>query len=417
MRKMKSSEVEWIGEIPNDWQIIRLRFLCSIQTGNMDTQNNNPEGKYPFYVRSPIVERSSDYTFDNEAVLMAGDGVGAGKVFHYVNGKYGCHQRVYSMSNFIDIKGKFLYYYLLENFYKKMDESNAKATVDSVRMPMLKDFPITLPSINIQRKIVNYLDNKCYQIDNTVALYKKSLDKLISYKQSVINEKVSKGLNSDAKFKLTGLKWLPSIPNEWSTIKLKYAALLKGRIGWQGLKSDEYIDEGAYLITGTDFYDGKINWDTCVHISKERYYEAPEIHIKEGDLLITKDGTIGKVAIVRNCPKEVSLNSGILLIRNEKTYKYINKYLYYVLLSDEFWIWYESGLSGNSTIRHLYQEQFYNFEFSFPPLDEQQEIADYLDDFCIKIDKAITKKQSIIDKLIAYKKSLVYEVITGKKEV
>ena len=145
MREMKDSGVKWIGEIPNDWKQRRLRFLCNIQTGNMDTQNNNPDGIYPFYVRSPIVEHSDSYTFDNEAVLMAGDGVGAGKVFHYVNGKYGCHQRVYSMSDFWEIEGKYLYYYLLENFYKKIDENNAKSTVDSVRLPMIKDFIVVFP--------------------------------------------------------------------------------------------------------------------------------------------------------------------------------------------------------------------------------------------------------------------------------
>lgn len=87
MRQMKDSGVEWIGEIPQDWNIIRLRFLCEIKTGNQDTQDRNPDGKYPFYVRSPIVEKCDNYSFDGSAILMAGDGVGAGKVFHIVDGK------------------------------------------------------------------------------------------------------------------------------------------------------------------------------------------------------------------------------------------------------------------------------------------------------------------------------------------
>ena len=109
---MKDSGVEWLGNIPEHWNLIRLRYLCRITTGNQDTQDRDPNGTYPFYVRSNTVERTNKYTFDNEAVLMAGDGVGAGKIFHYVKGKYGCHQRVYSLYNLKDVHGQFLYYYL-----------------------------------------------------------------------------------------------------------------------------------------------------------------------------------------------------------------------------------------------------------------------------------------------------------------
>ena len=168
MRKMKDSGVKWIGEIPEEWMVYRLRFMCNIQTGNMDTQDNDPDGEYPFYVRSSIVEKSNKFTFDNEAVLMAGDGVGAGKVFHYVKGKYGCHQRVYSLNTFSGIDGRYLYYYLKENFYKIIEEGSAKSTVDSVRMPMIKDFPISLPGLDVQKGIAKYLDSKCARIDSMI---------------------------------------------------------------------------------------------------------------------------------------------------------------------------------------------------------------------------------------------------------
>ena len=184
---------------------------------------------------------------------------------------------------------------------------------------------------------------------------------------------------SDYIYKDSGVAWIGKIPEHWDTIKIKYTSWLKGRIGWQGLTSDEYQDEGAYLITGTDFSEGRINWETCVHISEERFAEDEDIHIKEGDLLITKDGTIGKVAVAKDCPAEVSLNSGVMLIRNTGNFKYYDQYLYYTLLSDEFWNWYEMSQTGASTIRHLYQEQFYNFEFAFPPMEEQIQIAAYLD--------------------------------------
>lgn len=126
--------------------------------------------------------------------------------------------------------------------------------------------------------------------------------------------------------KTSGIDWIGEIPCSWNIKRIKYLAQLKGRIGWQGLTSDEYTDVGPFLITGVDFSDGSINWESCVHITEERWAEAPEIHIKNGDLLITKDGTVGKVAIVENLQGKASLNSGVLLIKASDGYN--KKFLY-----------------------------------------------------------------------------------------
>lgn len=417
-RKMKNSGIDWIGEIPQNAKIMQFRYIADISTGDMDTQNRDDEGIYPFYVRSPKIERSNSFSFDDiEAILMAGDGVGAGRVFHYVQGKYGCHQRVYRMNNFRYVNSKFMKYYLQTLFPMVMDYGSAKSTVDSVRLPMLKSFWVVIFDESVQAKIVDFLDEKIEEIDSVISLIQKNIEDYKKYKQAIITEIITRGVNSETKLNNSEIEWIGEIPEHWKTIKIKYTSFLKGRIGWQGLKSDEYMEEGAYLITGTDFNNGIINWNSCVHISDERFEEAPEIHIVENDLLITKDGTIGKVAIAKNCPEKVSLNSGVLLIRNTKDFKYFDKYLYYVLLSDQFWNWYEMSQTGNSTIKHLYQEQFYNFEFSYPPLKEQKEIAEYLDIKCAEIDNLISKKEALVADLEEYKKSLIYEYVTGKKEV
>lgn len=190
-RTMKDSGVEWIGDIPADWSTCRLRFLCDILTGNQDTQDNDPNGEYPFYVRSPIVERSNKYTFEGDAILMAGDGAGAGKVFHYVSGKYGCHQRVYSLQNIKGIVRRFLFYYLQNRFYVSIETANSKSTVDSVRLNMLKDFPILMPPLEEQEEIASYLDEKCKAIDGLTAKKEKLLSELASYKKSLIFEYVT----------------------------------------------------------------------------------------------------------------------------------------------------------------------------------------------------------------------------------
>lgn len=152
----------------------------------------------------------------------------------------------------------------------------------------------------------------------------------------------------------SGVKWVGTIPANWEINKIKYISTLKGRIGWQGLTSEEYTNEGAYLITGTDFEKGSINWDTCVHVPMRRWEEARDIQIENGDLLITKDGTIGKVAIVKNMPGKTSLNSGVLRIMPIEGYS--RRFLYWVIQSEEFWNWFNYKNAGNSTIIHLYQE-------------------------------------------------------------
>ena len=210
--------------------------------------------------------------------------------------------------------------------------------------------------------------------------------------------------------KSSGIDWIGDIPRSWNIKRIKYLAQLKGRIGWQGLTSDEYTDVGPFLITGVDFSNGGINWENCVHITEERWAEAPEIHIKNGDLLITKDGTVGKVAIVENLQGKASLNSGVLLIKTSDEYS--KKFLYWALLSEEFWTWFRLKNAGNSTIIHLYQNDFAEFSYTFPDITEQQAIADFLDKECAQIDSIAADLEKQIELLQQYKKSLITETVT-----
>ena len=212
------------------------------------------------------------------------------------------------------------------------------------------------------------------------------------------------------KMKPSGVAWIGDIPHDWDIKRVKYLASLKGRIGWQGLTSDEYIDEGPYLITGVDFQNGGIDWSNCVHISEKRWEEAPEIHIQNGDLLITKDGTVGKVAIVSGLEDKASLNSGVLLIRTEPGFD--KRFLFWVLQSEEFWTWFRLKNAGNSTIIHLYQGDFAEFSYTFPKAAEQCAIADFLDTQCAKIDSVIVDIENLIETLQKYKKSLITEAVT-----
>lgn len=188
---LKDSGIEWIGQIPEHWVVTPLKYLCKIRTGNQDTQDNVPEGKFPFYVRSPKVERSNKYTFEGESILMAGDGAGAGKIFHLADGRFGCHQRVYCMQGFNKVYRKILYYLLQSTFYLSIDTANTKSTVDSVRLPMLLEFSAFVYPIEEQQQIADYLDTKCAEIDEMTSIKQQKIEQLKEYQKSIIYEYVT----------------------------------------------------------------------------------------------------------------------------------------------------------------------------------------------------------------------------------
>ena len=212
------------------------------------------------------------------------------------------------------------------------------------------------------------------------------------------------------RMKESGIDWIGQIPEEWVISKVKFTTQLNGRIGWQGLTSAEYKEEGPYLITGTDFHNGTINFETAVHIDEKRWSEASQIQVENGDLLITKDGTVGKVAIISGLDDKASLNSGVLRIQTIDEID--RRFLYYVLLSDEFWMWFNYTNSGASTILHLYQNVFDEFTFTFPSKNEQQKIADSLDKKTAQLDKVKALLEEQLQKLKDYRASLIYETVT-----
>lgn len=211
-------------------------------------------------------------------------------------------------------------------------------------------------------------------------------------------------------YKDSGVEWIGEIPKEWEVKKIKHTTYVKGRIGWQGLKSDEFIDEGPFLVTGTDFINGSVNWESCYHVNEERYNEDPYIQLKENDLLITKDGTIGKVALVTGLKTKATLNSGIFLTR-PLTGEYYTNFMYWLLNSEVFETFF-NYISNGSTIQHLYQNVFVIFSFPLPSLSEQQSIASFLDSETSKIDTLIEKKQRLIELLEEKRSALISHAVT-----
>lgn len=201
------------------------------------------------------------------------------------------------------------------------------------------------------------------------------------------------------------------IPNDWEVKNIVENSTMKARIGWQGLTVAEYLDKGDYyLITGTDFVDGKIKWDTCHFVDKERYIQDKNIQIKVGDILITKDGTIGKIAFVDRLPLPATLNSGVFVVR-PKDGAYLPQFLFYIFNSFYFRDFLNKLVAG-STINHLYQKDFVSFKIPLPPTKaEQTAIATALND----ADALITGLEQLIAKKRAIKQGAMQKLLTPKE--
>lgn len=212
-------------------------------------------------------------------------------------------------------------------------------------------------------------------------------------------------------YKDSGIEWIGEIPSHWQIKRVKHTTYVKGRIGWQGMRSDEFLQSSdSYVVTGTDFEKGRVKWETCYQVPMERYEEDPFIQLRNGDLLITKDGTIGKIAVVKDIPKIATLNSGVFLTRPIDD-SYVPEFMYWILYSDVFKTFYDYNKSG-STIQHLYQNVFNEFKFPLPSINEQTTIANYLDQKTRQIDNLIAKKEALIQLLEEERDAIINQAVT-----
>jgi type I restriction enzyme S subunit len=171
-----------LADFSGNWERKKLGDITDIRTGNQDVQDKVDDGKYPFFVRSEKVERINSYSYDGEAILIPGEG-NIGKIFHYINGKFNFHQRVYKISDFIGgVYGKYIYYNLLVNFEREAMKNSVKATVDSLRLPTFKNFEIELPNIEEQEKIATFLS----KIDEKIKVESGIISSVTEFKKSLL---------------------------------------------------------------------------------------------------------------------------------------------------------------------------------------------------------------------------------------
>ena len=277
---------------------------------------------------------------------------------------------------------------------RQIDSTQTIGAQPKLALERIRNFLVPLPSTKEQNAIAEALSD----MDKLIDVLEKKIEKKKNIKYGVLQKLI------------VGEERLDGYTGKWVSINMAKKSKLKARIGWQGLTTAEYLDSGySYLVTGTDFEDGHINWDECHYVTADRYFQDPNIQLTNGDVLITKDGTIGKVALVDGLNKPATLNSGVFVVRPINN-AYSARFLYYVLESRVFRDFLDM-LSAGSTIVHLYQKDLVNFSFMAPAtLDEQEAIASIIYDMDCEI-------REFEDKLHKYKKikqGMMNDLLTGK---
>ena len=406
--KYKDSGIVWIGEIPEHWEVIKMRFLCSFKTGDKDTINKEDDGKYPFYVRSPKIERINTFTYDGEAVLMAGDGVGAGKVIHYVNGKFDYHQRVYNFHKIKKVQPYLLYLFLQSFFSYKIEEGGAKNTVDSVRLPMIKDFPIVIPTSIEQEQIAKYLDWKCGEVDRIVEVRERQLKLLVELRTSVISRAVTHGLNPNTPLKNSGIDWIGQIPEHWEVRRIKSFCIVKRGASPRPIDDEKYFDDNGEFAW-VRIADASASEKYLLSTTQKLSPLGASLSVKRfpDDIFLSIAGTVGKAIITKI---KCCIHDGFVWFKN---LNYNSELLYYIFESGQPYL----GLGKMGTQLNLNTDTVGNIPIPYMSNDEQQQIADYLDKKTAKIDITINKCKVQIDKLKEYRQALITEVVTGKIDV
>ena len=427
MREMKDSGIEWIGEIPDDWRIIRNKnaFTCSkelvgekselTQLLSLTTRGikkkdiNNAEGKLP--------ESFDTYQFvkENDLVMCLFD-LDCSAVFSGIspyNGMISPAYRVLSCKKCMEPKyADYWFQYISDgrkfNHYAK----NIRYTLSYEEFSAL---PLLLPERNEQRRIADYLDRKCGQIDAIIARQQAVIEKLKAYKLSVITEAVTKGLNPVVPMKDSGIDFIGSIPEAWRICRLRNIGTLQNGIS----KGGEFFGHGFPFVSYGDVYR---NFSLPVQVAgliDSSDEERRNYSVESGDIFFTRTSeTIEEVGFSSVCEETIpdATFAGFLIRVRPFTDDLVPKFAKYYFRSNHHRHYLVKQMNL-VTRASLGQDLLKSMPVLVPPKDEQISIAAYLDKKCGAIESSIEYKQRVIERLTAYKKSLIYEVVTGKKEV
>ena len=390
---------------PDDWNSMTLGDLGEVRMCKRIFQSQTrPSGQIPFYkigtfggtpdayISRELFENYKKlYSFPQKGDVMISAAGTIGRTFVY-DGKDAYFQDsniVWLEVNPEIVDRKFLMY-----FYQSYPWVNLEGTtISRLYNGIIRKTPIHLPPLHEQQEIAEALE----AIDTHIANLTELIEKKKAIRDGALEDLVS------------GRTRLAGFTHEWIEVSFPKVVIPKARIGWQGLRSEEYLRKGySYLIGGTDFSNGTISLRDIWYVAEERYTMDSNIQVSEGDVLVTKDGTIGKVAIVPQLDRPATLNSGVYVFRTKNGLT--RGFLYRVLQSSVFRKFIDV-LAAGSTIMHLYQKDLKNFSFAMPTDGKEQEaIADVL----TVMDTEIKNLEDECDKTIQIREGAMDDLLTGR---
>lgn len=424
MREMKDSGVAWIGAVPSDYRTASIGSLFTIkkdiigqepetvlsitQTGIRPKDLSSNEGQNASSYAHYQIVNIGDFAMNHMDLLTGW--VDISKYEGVTSPDY----RVFTLNDkemsaeyFLRV---FQYYYTNRVFY---GFGQGVATLGRWRLPAInfKKIDVPVPPVAEQQRIVAEIDEKVRKVDTLIANVQAQIEKLKAYKQSVITEVVTKGLDPTVPMKDSGVEWIGEIPEHWNVVPMKILGAVRNGLTYS---PEDMCDasEGTLVLRSSNIQNGQLAFDDNVYVTKKA---LEDLKVSENDILIcSRNGSrklIGKNAII---PSGIDAFFGafMMIFRTSQNAKYCK----YILDSSIFR--YYLGTYLTSTINQLTAQNFKSMQapFTFYAM-EQEGIAAYLDDKCFQVDKLIALKQSKIEKLEQYKKSLIYEYVTGKKEV
>lgn len=421
---MKNSNIQWIGEIPDDWEVLKNKYnfelskeivgaksastqlLSLTKNGIKAITEDQQNGKVPASFNTYQVVKKDD-------IVMCLFDLDVSAVFSGISNYDGMISPAYKCFKCKPhLNPKYVDYYFRAVFVDRKYKRYSKNVRYSISAEEFMTLPILVPPLATQTSIATYLDSKCSEIDGLIADINKQIETLNELKKSTITEAVTKGLNKNAKLKDSGIQWIGMIPEGWSVTKIGFIA--------------DTCSGGTPPSSNADFYDGDIKW-VCSYDLHEKEILDTEKHLTNmgasmiagkiqmpNSILIAMyggDGTIGNSGLLL---VKARTNQAVCSIHFDETIIIPLYAFFFIRFLRPFWMYYAQGSRKDPNIN---QEIVKNMKILIPPLAEQHAIATYLDTKCSEFDSIISDKQKQISTLEAYKKSLIYEYVTGKKEV
>lgn len=425
-KEYKDSGIPWIGEIPKEWDVSLIgSCIKEVDCKNTDGKEDNA---LQFKMGTIISKRNGDSKYNPETleaynIVKVGDIIinGLNLSFDLISQRVGLvKENGVITSTYIavrpttNISNEFLTYLFKAYDNCKVFHSMGRGLRQTLSYGELRKYYVVLPLKEEQQRIAEFLDRKCGEIDEAIALQEEFIKELKDYKQSVITEAVTRGLNPNVKFKDSGIDWIGKIPQGWELKKVKYisTSITKGA----GITKEEVFEDGdTPCVRYGEIYSKYNNsFESCKSYTKKDILTACR-YFNTGDVLFAGTGElveeIGKSIVYLG--KEPSLAGGdIIILSHNQNPVFLN-----YALNSSYAQTQKSRGKAKLKVVHISASEIGSIYLMFPPSTEQQQIADYLNNICTEIDSLIAIKQQKIEELRDYKKSVIYEYVTGKKEV